>query len=115
MIDTTLDRAYLLEQERREVEPERLLIAQVLNRGLLDACDQRKQRPRRRQVCQSSPNPERKLNAYDWVMSEDAAPMSCRWICDVLGLDHDAVREKVRANPEKIHHFLYQKHSPGRG
>ena len=48
MIDTTLDRAYLLEQERREVEPERLLIAQVLNRGLLDACDQRKQRPGRR-------------------------------------------------------------------
>lgn len=114
MLENTLDSAYVLEQERREAEPERVLIAQVLNRALMDACDQRGQRPGRRQVCHTSPSPERKVSAYQWVMRDEAEPMSCRWICDMLGLDHDAVREQVQANPKHIHHILYQKHQPGR-
>jgi len=114
MLENRLDNAYVLELEQREAEPERVLIAQVLNRALMDACDQRGQRPGRRQVCQTSPSPERKFRAYQWVMSDDAAPMSCRWICDMLGLDVDVVREQVQANPKHIHHILYQMHQPGR-
>jgi hypothetical protein len=29
--------------------------------------------------------------AVDWLSSTSVEPWSCRWACDVLGIDHDAV------------------------
>jgi hypothetical protein len=33
-----------------------------------------------------------RASAQAWLASDDASPFSCRWCCDVLGLDADRVR-----------------------
>lgn len=35
--------------------------------------------------------------AITWLVSDDTAPGSFRWVCDLLGLEPDAVRRERRA------------------
>jgi hypothetical protein len=38
-----------------------------------------------------------RAQAIMWLMSDDTAPGSFRWVCDLLGMEPDAVRRERRA------------------
>jgi hypothetical protein len=33
--------------------------------------------------------------AREWLLSESDEPQSCRWVCDVLGIEYEALRDKL--------------------
>lgn len=42
------------------------------------------------------------LSALRWLLDTNNAPMSCRWICDHLGLSHDALVEQIEFGSRQL-------------
>ena len=87
--------------------PERLpelgIVAGTLRRAIQDAVYQ-PTKSERRGVMRSatSASTEVRAEAVAWLNSEDTAPWSALWCCDLLGLDIETIRHEVRERPRAV-------------
>ena len=42
------------------------------------------------------------LSGLRWLLDTNNAPMSCKWICDHLGLNHDALVEQIELGSRQL-------------
>lgn len=77
--------------------PEQRLMLQVLALALSDAyIGDTRSNTKREQIC---------CDALEWIMSDGDGPMSCRTICDALGLEIGLLRRQVaRSVPVRYRH-----------
>ena len=69
--------------------PETRVWYEILRRGLQDLLKQRN-------LCKTPAQVEEyRLDAEEWVRSEDNAVGTFRFICDILGFDRKALRDRV--------------------
>lgn len=83
--------------------PELGIVAGTLRRAIQDAVYQ-PTRSERNGVMRSatSASAEVKAEALLWLNSNDTAPWSALWCCDLLGLDIETIRHEVRQRPRVV-------------
>jgi len=90
--------------------PEYALAVRVFVQAIQDATHQptRKQQknPRYRNAYA---NDSIRNEAMRWLMSNDAGPMSARWISDILSLDIELVRLEIERRPRQVRQAVGQK------
>lgn len=42
------------------------------------------------------------FDALRWILDDDNRPMSCRWVCDHLGIDYTAIREAMAYGSRRL-------------
>ena len=96
-----------IDPEFIDSSPERLpelgIVAGTLRRAIQDAVYQ-PTKSERRGVMRSatSASTEVRAEAVAWLNSEDTAPWSALWCCDLLGLDIETIRHEVRERPRAV-------------
>lgn len=91
------------------LEPEYALVASVLRKAVQDAVHKPTTRQRVEQYCGHYAKPETSNEAMWWIFSEDAGPFSCRWCCDVMDIDVNALRYALKHKPASVWRLVNQK------
>ena len=83
-------------------EPEYALVASVLRKAVQDAVHKPTKRQRIHRYCGHYTNPTNTNQALRWIFSEDSAPFSCRWCCEIVGIDIEILRDAIENRPASV-------------
>jgi len=95
-------------EDALSAEPEYRLVVSCLRQAIEDAV---RQPSRRASAEKMSRLARERIEAIDWLISDDVAPWSARWCADLAGLDLQAVRQKVLNNSRAVHQQMRYRRS----